>query len=510
MTEMTNAFASAAKTEATYTVTENGAAAYNTTQNACLDFYSVAGALREADDARITRLFQAAYDEDPLTAVKTVFYARDVRGGLGERRTFRIIIRYMAEHMPEDLRPNLKYIGDYGRWDDVYALAGTPVEDDAWKIVKNQLNADVKAMTENKPASLLAKWLKTADASSRKTRKAGIYTANKLGMSVYDYKRTIKSLRKYLRVVERDMSSGGWGNIQYEAVPSRAMMMHTKAFERHDNNRFSGYLEDVASGKDTIKASTLYPYDIVEKFIFNGSNNIYTFYMNHEVNVDSNLETVLNEQWKALPNYVEDGHNVLVIADVSGSMYGRPLATSIGLAVYFAERNTGPFHNLAMEFSDDSNYIVLKGDTLREKIDNLSAENWGQSTNLEGALRHVLDTAVENHLSQENLPEALVVVSDMEINSCTNGGFLYDTLKQEYADAGYTLPTIVFWNVNSRYDTYHINKDYTGVQLVSGQSASAFKTVLNCISMTPVEAMMTVINSERYAPITVSSRSYDA
>lgn len=509
MTEMTNAFASVAKTEATYTVTENGAAAYNTTQNACLDFYSVAGALREADDARITRLFQAAYDEDPLTAVKTVFYARDVRGGLGERRTFRIIIRYMAEHMPEDLRPNLKYIGDYGRWDDVYALAGTPVEDDAWKIVKNQLNADVKAMTENKPASLLAKWLKTADASSRKTRKAGIYTANKLGMSVYDYKRMVKTLREYLRVVERDMSADNWSGINYESVPSRAMMMHTKAFNRHDGTRFNSYLENVVSGKESIKASTLYPYDIVEKFIFDGSNNPYTFYMNHEVNVDPKLEAVLNEQWKALPNYVENGRNVLVIADVSASMYGRPLATSIGLAVYFAERNTGPFHNLAMEFSDDSKYIVLKGNTLREKIGNLSAENWGQSTNLEGALRHVLNTAVENHLSQEDLPEALVVVSDMEINSCTNG-FLYNTLKQEYADAGYTLPTIVFWNVNSRHDTYHINKDYTGVQLVSGQSASAFKTVLNCISMTPVEAMMTVINSERYAPITVSSRSYDA
>lgn len=488
-------FAEAARTEASTVLTENGAKAFDTTKNPCLDFYSVAGSLREADKDRITLLFQEAYDKDPLTAARTVFYARDIRGGLGERSTFRILIHYMAEHMPEALVPNLSLIGEYGRWDDVYSLIGTPVEDEMWKAVKNTLDTDMRNMAENKPVSLLAKWLKTADASSRNTRKVGIYTARKLGMDVRTYKRTLKALRKYINIVERDMSANEWYKINYETVPSRAMMLYTNAFNRQDYARFSDYSDAVAKGKKKVNSGTLYPYDIVEKYL--GED------MFEKPEITEEQNKMLENQWKALPDYVKPGSNVLIIADVSGSMYGRPLSSAIGLAIYFAERNTGPYHNLAMEFSEASQYIKLKGRTLKEKVANLEKGEWGCNTNLEGALRRILNTAVQNHVSQKDLPEALVIISDMEIDACTNDGFFMDEMERAFADAGYTLPAIVFWNVNSRHNVYHVDGKHPGVQLVSGQSASAFKMVLDCIELTPEEAMMKVVNSERYQPVTV-------
>lgn len=488
-------FAEAAKNEASTVLTENGAKAFDTTKDPCLDFYSVVGSLREADKDRITLLFQEAYDKDPLTAVRTVFYARDIRGGLGERNTFRILIHYMSEHMPEAIIPNLSLIGEYGRWDDIYSLIGTPVEDEMWKVVKNTLDTDMRNMAENRPVSLLAKWLKTADASSRNTRKIGIYTARKLGMEVRTYKRTLKALRKYLNLVERDMSANEWYKINYETVPSRAMMLYTKAFNRQDYARFSDYSESVASGEKKVNSGTLYPYDIVEKYLGD-------FLFDKPV-ISEEQDKMLENQWKALPDYVKPGSNVLVVADVSGSMYGRPICSAIGLAIYFAERNIGPYHNLAMEFSEESEYIKLKGRTLKEKVENLKKSEWGNNTNLEGALRRVLDTAVQNHISQEELPEAIVIISDMEIDECTNDGFFMDEMERAFAEAGYTLPAIVFWNVNSRHNVYHVDGKHPGVQLVSGQSASAFKMVLDCIEMTPVEAMMKVVNSERYQPVTV-------
>lgn len=488
-------FAEAAKNEASTVLTENGAKALDTTKDPCLDFYSVVGSLREADKDRITLLFQEAYDKDPLTAVRTVFYARDIRGGLGERNTFRILIHYMAEHMPEALVPNLSLIEEYGRWDDIYSLIGTPVEDEMWTVVKNTLDTDMRNMAEKKSVSLLAKWLKTADASSRNTRKIGIYTARKLGMDVRTYKRTLKALRKYLNIVERDMSANEWYKINYETVPSRAMMLYTNAFNHQDYARFSDYSEEVARGEKKVNSGTLYPYDIVEKYLGD-------FLFDKPV-ISEEQDKMLENQWKSLPDYVKPGSNVLVVADVSGSMYGRPICSAIGLAIYFAERNTGPYHNLAMEFSEESEYIKLKGRTLKEKVENLKKSGWGYNTNLEGALRRVLDTAVQNHISQEELPEAIVIISDMEIDACTSDGFFMDEMERAFTEAGYTLPAIVFWNVNSRHNVYHVDGKHPGVQLVSGQSASAFKMVLDCIEMTPVEAMMKVVNSERYQPVTV-------
>lgn len=489
-------FAEAAKQKERFTTTENGAVALNTSGSKLLDLFSTIGALREADDTRIERLFADAYSEEPLTATKIVFYGRDIREGLGERETFKTLIKYMASSHPESLRKNLNLIGEYGRYDDLYALIGTPLEDDMWQVMKTQLEEDLKNLNEDKPVSLLAKWIKTADASSEKTRKLGILTAQKLGYKVYNFKRIIRSLRKAIKVTESLMSANEWDKIVYSAVPSKAMSTYRSAFFKHDEERFTDYIYKAVNGEEKINSSTLYPYDIVEKMLYNS----FIGFGHAEVKGDE----VLEAQWKQLPNYVEEGTNAIVIADVSGSMYGRPMATSIGLAVYFAERNKGAYKDLWMSFSEHPQFHMLKGETLQQKIQSMDMRNWDMNTNLKAAFNLVLDTALENNVPQDEMPKSLIVISDMEIDRCGNKEWtFYDKMAAKFKKNGYDIPNVIFWNVNSRHDVFHADSDRKGVQLVSGQATTTFKHVVNSIGLTPMEMMHSVIDTDRYAPITI-------
>lgn len=480
-------FANAMKEENKFTRTENGAIALNTTSDARLDLFGTIGALRDADENRIQTLFAEAYAQDSLFATKIVFYARDIRDGLGERKTFRTLIRYMAEKHPEALKPNLDLIGVFGRYDDLYELVGTPLEDDMWEVMKKQFEEDLKNLNSGNAISLLAKWIKTADASSPATRKLGILTAQKLGYPVYNFKRIVRNMRKQIGVVESLMSAGKWDEIKYPEVPSRAMMIYRKAFMKHDPERFEEFINKAEKGEAKVNASTLFPYDIVEKILYHKENN-----------------KVLEAQWKALPDYVKQGTNALIMADVSGSMSGRPMATSIGLAIYFAERNTGAYHNMFMTFSSEPETVILKGETLEQKVKNAYNAEWGGTTDLKAAFDKVLDIAVKNEVPQEEMPKAIVVISDMEIDFCGNRSWtFYDKMKNKFRKAGYVIPNIIFWNVDSRRDVFHSDSKRKGVQLASGQSVTVFKQILQNLGYNPIEAMENTINSERYECITI-------
>lgn len=480
-------FAEKLREESRVTYTENGALALNTTSDACLDLFSTIGALRKASEERIQTLFAEAYKIDPLFALKILFYARDIRGGLGERRIFHVILKYLAEYHPEAIIPNLDLIGVFGRYDDLYCLVGTRVEDEMWKAMKKQLEEDIANLEMGNAVSLLAKWIKTADSKTEKTRKLGILTAEKLEFSVYEFKRIIRRLRKHIGVIETYMSAGKWDEIKYSEVPSRAMMIYRNAFKRHDKVRFDEFIYQAVDGKEKINATTLYPYDIVEKVLYGGEEN-----------------AVLEAQWRQLPNYVQEDMNALVIADVSGSMYGRPMASSIGLAIYFAERNKGAYHNLFMTFSSSSNIVSLRGETLKQKVEYLSKAEWGMSTNLKAAFEKILEIAIKNKVPNEELPKSLVVISDMEIDYCADREWtFYDLMKRTYAANGYDIPNIIFWNVESRQDVFHADSKRRGVQLFSGQSAATFKHLISSVGLTPVQMMEQVINTERYACITI-------
>lgn len=482
-------FSEVMREESKWTKTENGADVKNTTDSALLDMFATIGSMRIRSEDEIIQKFELAFQEDPLGAMRCLFYARDIRGGLGERRVFRVLLPHVAEKHKSELYKNLRLVPEYGRYDDLYSLINTKLEERMWDIIATQLLKDKVNMQKGNPVSLLAKWLKKADASSPNTRKLGIYTAKKLGMSVYDYKRLCVKLRRYIDVVEQRMSANEWDTINYPSVPSRAMMNYRKAFARHDEERFNEYLNKVQSGEQKINSATLYPYDIVEKILYQ-----------HE---DSK---VLEAQWDNLPNYVDGEVNDVVMADVSGSMSGRPMATSIGLAMYFAERNKGAYHNLFMTFSGNPQFVELKGNTITEKIRFISRANWQMNTDLEAALLKILDVAIENHCSQEEMPKSLIIISDMEIDYCTRQKHrenFYDYASRVYEEHGYKIPNVVFWNVNSRHDVFLEDKNRKGVQLVSGQSASTFKNLIGCVDKTPVEMMYSVLNSERYQAIQI-------
>ena len=482
-------FSEVMREESKWTKTGNGADAKNTTDSALLDMFATIGSMRSRSEDEIIKKFELAFQEDPLGAMRCLFWVRDCRGGAGERRVFRVLLQYIAQKHYEELYRNLELIPEYGRWDDFYALIGTPMEEQFWPFISWKLFRDIKEMEAGRPCSLLAKWLKKADASSPNTRKLGIYTAKKLGMSVYDYKRLCVKLRRYIDVVEQRMSANEWDTINYPAVPSRAMMNYRKAFARHDQERYDEYLNKVQSGEQKINSATLYPYDIVEKILYR-----------HE---DSKA---LEAQWDNLPDYVYGDVNAVVMADVSGSMSGRPMATSIGLAMYFAERNKGAYHNLFMTFSGNPQFVELKGNTITEKIRFISRANWQMNTDLEKALMKILDVAIENNCSQEEMPKSLIIISDMEIDEADGQNHrenFYDYVSRVYEEHGYKIPNVVFWNVDSRHDVFLADKNRKGVQLVSGQSASTFKNLVGCVDKTPIEMMYSVLNSDRYQAIQI-------
>jgi uncharacterized protein with von Willebrand factor type A (vWA) domain len=414
------------------------------------------------------------------------FFFRNVRGGLGERRVARIIWKWLAKNYPAIMEKNLKYVPEMGRYDDLYEFVTTPIEENMWELIRQQIKADVSNARNEKEVSLLSKWLKSVNTSSRESCRLGKLTAKHLGLSEKAYRKSLSMMRYYLNVVEKKMSANRWTNINYEGVPSKAMTNYRKAFAKRDPERFAEYMEKVTTGKAKINSSTLFPYDIMEK-VFRGEDN-----------------NVLEAQWKALPNYVEGEHNILIMADVSGSMAGRPIATSVGLALYFAERNQGAFHNIFLSFSESPEFIGVKGKTLYEKYRNAISIKWGMNTDIEKAFRMILNVAVQNRLDPKELPESLIIITDMEFDRCTRGSgkTYYQHMKELYAENGYVLPRIVFWNVDARQDTFHATPE-DGVQFASGQATSVFKSLLSNKEVSAYELMINTLNDPMYESITI-------
>ena len=472
--------------ETSVTSTENGGRALSSTGDGLLNLFAVLGALRSRPYDAIEK-FDDAYNEDADLATKMVFYARDIRGGLGERTVGRLMLHRLAKINPDVVIRNIQNIVKYGRWDDLFVLFGTECENAMLNTVSTQLSVDLIAMREDKPVSLLAKWMPSINTSSRNTVALAAKLACALKMTPATYRKTLSKLRRYIDVVEVKMSANEWEKINYEHVPSKAMSNYDGAFENHDRVRFLSYLDDVKKGKAKINASTLYPYDIIEK-------------LNRSANDTCEL------QWKALPNYVEGNNNFLVMADVSGSMMGRPMATSVGLAIYFAERNHGEFAGKFMAFTNEPHLVTIKGNTLADKYHSVTKEV-GYNTNLEKAFDVVLNTAVRAHCPQSELPKALVVISDMEIDAWGGGSLTFtEEMHKRFSDAGYEMPKLVYWNVNSRHDTFLASKNDPNTILVSGQSAATFKNLIKGIECSAFEIMEQTLNDERYADVIVPSQ----
>ena len=506
-------FAQAMYHEGSTKLTENGAFAYDSTGGgALLDLFSQIGALRPRTEDEIARKFAAAFHEDALLATKMLFYVGDIRqGGLGERRTFRICLKWMAEKHPSIVLKNLELIPYFNRFDSLFVLVSTSCESAMWELVAKTLTADVKALkasTAHKhvPASLLAKWMPSENASSVKTRDLANKAIKALKLNPRAYRKMLSALRKHINVTERLMSAGEWGLIDYAKVPSYAMHNYGSAFAKHDHERFDAYLKSVSKGETKINSSVLFPYDLVGKYLRpygHGYNIVGDCYM-----VDKE-DAVVEAQWKALPNYLTKPVNAVIMADVSGSMStgnGRPMATSIGLATYFAQHNTGWYRNQYMTFTDEPHFInILEGASLYECVKKVASAGVGYSTNLEKAFNAILDTAFFHHVPASEMPKTFVVISDMEIDKYMRPGrhwdFL-DVMRKRFQAKGYKLPKIVMWNVNARKDT--VLSQSEDVIFISGQSPSSFKALCqNLDGMTAYELMLQVLNGAAYAKVTI-------
>lgn len=499
--------------ETKWTETWNGADALKTTGSACVDFLGRAGAMREASVEEKQMLFDKAWKENPEYALKLLFYTRDFRDqhGYGEKDMFRTCFAHLAKMHPDVVVENLPSVMEFGCAKDLYCLIGTPAEEGMWQFMKQQWDEDRKNMAEGKNISLLAKWIASPDASSQKTAALGRYTAKKLGYgykNMREYKKILRGMRKYLDVPEIKMSAGKWDEIDYSHCTSRSVLLHRQAFEKHDPEGWQKYIDAAAEGTEKINTEALTPVDVIHKYaadLLNGNG-----YIVHDTDqYDKTLETL----WANLPDVVKPEDNVLVMADTSGSMFcGRssvePIEVSAAMALYFSERLHGDLKGTIMTFDSKPTFVKLDGYTLEEKIRQFEDAPWGMSTNLEGAYRKLLDTAVENHVPQEDMPNVIMVVSDMQINACEGqmtGSRMafYDQMKKEYEAAGYKPPKTIFWNVNAVSPAFHASAREDGISFVSGYSANVFRQAMDSIDRTPYDMMLAIVNDPRYERITV-------
>ena len=476
------------KREANKTYTENGSVTYRSTGRDCLDLFATIGALRRESEQEITARFLRAYAEDPDLAMKILFYGRDVRGGLGERRVFRILLRWLAVSKPESVVRNLPYVAEYGRWDDVLVLLDTPCRAEALALLKQQFDADLAALSSDGDISLLGKWLPSVNASNDETIRAAKQIANAFGLSNRDYRKTLTKLRAQIRILENNLRERDY-KFDYSKQPSKAMFKYRKAFLRNDAERYGAFMQRVSTGEVKLNTGALYPYEIIEKAF----------------HCDDAERLSLDATWRALADYTQD-ENALVVADGSGSMYwgGKPMPAAVAqsLAIYFAEHNRGAFRNHFITFSMNPRLVEIKGRDIVDKARYCETFNECANTNIQKVFELVLNAAVRNRVPQKDLPSTLYIISDMEFDSCAAGASLtnFEYAAKLFRQAGYRLPNVVFWNVSSRNQQQPITTNEQGVALVSGCSPRIFSMVMEG-SLDPFTFMLSVIDTERYAPI---------
>ena len=466
------------------TLTENGMTTNSSSLKHCVNLFFQIGAMRGASKDKLHAKVSKAFNEDPLTTIRIIFWTRDVRGGAGERQIFRDCLLWLCDNHREVLHKNIHLISEYGRWDDVLTLVGTQnCWDSALGLVKTAL--------ENEDG-LCAKWM------PRKGAKANIIRRY-LRVSPKSYRKLLVGMTD---VVETKMCAKDWSSIEYSKLPSLASSRYQKAFMNNDEERYEEYKRALVDGKTTINAGAVYPYDITKSIKYGGEKD------------------VAQAQWESLPNYMEGiSERVLPVVDVSGSMGSSAgnngnvtcmdVSTSLGL--YISERNEGVFKNAFITFSSKPKLQLLEG-SLANRLCELQRAEWGLNTDLQATFKLILDQAVKNNVPVSEMPTKVLILSDMEFDQATSGRWDSVTrwnptaqrmIKGMYEESGYKMPGIVYWNIQSRQDNIPTRFDEMGTALVSGFSPSIMKSILSCEELTPYKMMMETIGSARYEPIKV-------
>jgi hypothetical protein len=448
--------------------TENGMLARQSTANANVDLFFAIGASRGKD---IVPQFVSALVENREWALRIAQWARDVRGGAGERQIFRDIVAYLEVNDIEGARALMAKIPEIGRWDDLFSF--NTLRGEAFALIAQALKNG---------NGLCAKWMPRQGADAVALR-------NFLGFSPKRYRKTLVTLTK---VVEQQMCAREWSSINFEHVPSLASARYKKAFSRNAPEQFGAYVEKLNSGEAKVNASAVYPYDVlkgVEADVYNSNE------LNHVV-----------AQWNALPNYVGDA-SVLPLVDVSGSMTclvgGNKSLTcmdvAVSLGLYLADKNQGVFKDVFLTFSADPELLHLQGNVV-QKMHQMKRSEWGMNTDLVKAIKKILQTAVEGRVPQADMPRMLLVLSDMQFDADQMLDMsAYEVIGREYQNAGYEMPAVVFWNLNAN-DNVPVCFDQSGVAMVSGFSPVIMKAVLgaNIEELSPMKIMLDAVMVSRY------------
>lgn len=492
-----------------YTRTENGALAHKSTRSLVYDMFALGGAYRTRTVNDTILLFKNAIEENAELAMKCLFYLSDCRGGQGERRLFRICYGWLANEYPEIALKNLELIPEYRRWDDViYSTLGTKIETQALDFIKGQLALDITC----KAPSLLAKWLPSENASSKQTRKAAETVRRHFKMTHKEYRKTLSTLRARINVLERLMSANRWEEIEFDKIPSKAGLIYKNAFARRD--LIAKKFETFAKSKDTkVNAKVLYPYEVVSQatkhFGYYGWNN----------NVSDVDRAMIEKYWENIPDYLNGNPcKLMCVVDTSGSMRGStadaPINVAISLGMYCAERIGGPFHGHYISFASRPQLIKVQGTDFVDKVERIYKTNLCDNTNLEAVFDLLFNIAKDPSTNKDDIPETIVVISDMEIDSGTGsywanrcGGRTWskehaqtemEHIRSKWEAAGLKMPKLVYWNVEARNNT--ILDGGKDVTFVSGCSPVIFEQVIT--GVTGYDLMLKKLLSERYAAVT--------
>lgn len=486
-----NNFLKALKNETNFGYTENGAIKHNDAGSDLLTMFALGGSMRNRSENDIILMFRKAYAENPLYALKCLFWLRDCRGGAGERRFFRICIRDLAINIPEAIIHNIKYIPLFGRWDDLYALEGTPIEKTMFSFIKQQLALDIQCKTP----SLLGKWLKSENTSSKESRRLGGKTRVALGMNHKEYRKTLSILRERINIIERLMSKDKWNEIQYDKIPSKAGLIYRNAFAKHDYDRYKAFSE---SKTTKVNATTLNPYEIVEKALRTDGNAI--------------DRAIIEKYWENQIDVLNGKScKMLCVCDTSGSMHGTPINVAISLSMYCAERIGGDFKNHYISFSSRPQLIKIEGVDFVDKVRRIYRTNLCENTNIEATFALLKSVALKSN--PEDIPEIIVIISDMQIDSMTRNSYWsnnsgnqwteettateMEKIRMDWEASGLKCPRLVYWSVDARNDT--ILDSGPDVSFVSGFSPMIFKQVLT--GKTGLDLMYETLNQERYSII---------
>lgn len=495
-----------------FTYTENGAVTHKTTKSDLLDMFAMGAAMRNRSDADVIMMFRNAFAENPVYALKCLFYIRDIRGGQGERRFFRVVMRDLATHDTEAARRNLTHIPMFGRWDDLYVFFGTPLQDDALSFIKSQLELDVSC----KAPSLLAKWLPSENTSSADTRKNATIVRKYLGMTHKQYRKTLSILRARINVLERLMSENRWDEIEFDKIPSRAGMIYKNAFARHDleraqNKEVQTYADFAKDTTKTVNAKALYPYECVAEAV--KVNGISSWGRGRNLPLDDTNRLMCNKYWDNLADYFNGASfNGIAVVDTSGSMTGSqasaPINVAISLGLYCAEKAKGPFAGHYISFASRPQLIKTEGVDFVDKVERIYRTNLVDNTNIEATFDLLLNTAIKNNCSQDEIPQNVIIISDMEFDAARGYGWysksvpsaetLFEGIARKWAQHGYNLPHCIFWNVDARQN--NIPMIGSGpISYVSGFSPSIFETIMT--GKTGYMLMMEKLDSDRYSVI---------